>query len=84
MALMTSVDAQTVKLKTNCLLISITLGTSTATVERSFSCLRHIKTYIYLRSTMLHERLDDLAVISIEKSLSSQDDLVLKHTKIQG
>ena len=64
-----------------CLLIAMTLGTSTATVERSLSSLRHLKTY--LRSTMSQQRLDDLAILYIERDLSSQlwqsiNDLVLK------
>lgn len=48
---------------------ALTLGTSTATVERSFSSLRRIHTY--LRSTMTQGRLDDLAILSIERDLSS-------------
>ena len=38
---------------------------STATVERSFSSLRSLKTY--LRSTMSQQRLDDLAILYIER-----------------
>ena len=54
---------------------------ATATVERSFSSLRHIKTY--LRSTMSQERLDNLALLSIERELSSRlwdslDELVIE------
>ena len=43
------------------LLITMTLGTSTATVERSFSSLHRLKTY--LRSTMSQQRLHDLAIL---------------------
>ena len=62
-----------------CLLIAMTLGT--ATVERSFSSLQRVKTY--LRSTMSQQRLDDLAILYIERDLSSWlwlsiTDLVLK------
>ena len=53
-----------------CLVIAMTYGTSTATVERSFSSLHRIKTY--LRSTMSQERLDNLALLSIERELSSR------------
>lgn len=64
-----------------CLMVALTFGTSNATVERSFSSLRQIKTY--LRSTMSQERLDSLALLSIERSFSSRlwdclDDLVMK------
>ena len=37
---------------------------TSCSAERSFSCLRRLKTY--LRSTMLQERLSNLAIISIE------------------
>ena len=53
-----------------CLRIALTIGTSTATVERSFSSLRRIKTY--LRSTMAQQRLDSLALLYIERDLSSR------------
>ena len=43
-----------------CLLIVMTLGTSTATVEGSFSSLRRLK--MYLRSTMSQQRLDVLYI----------------------
>lgn len=61
--------------------IAMTFGVSTATVERSFSSLRRIKTY--LRSTMSQGRLDDLALLNIERQLSSKlwdclPNLVLK------
>ena len=49
--------------------IAMTFGISTATVERSYSSLRRIKTY--LRSTMSQDRLDDLALLNIERELSS-------------
>ena len=38
--------------------IALTIGTSTTSVERSFSSLRRLKTY--LRSTMTQERLNSL------------------------
>ena len=46
-----------------CFHIAVTLGTSTATVERSFSSLRQVK--IYLRSTMTQQRLNGLALLDI-------------------
>ena len=42
--------------------------------ERSFSCMRRIKTY--LRSTMLQERLNVVMVLHVHKQLT--DDLDLK------
>ena len=64
-----------------CLLIAMTLGTSTATVERSFSSLHRLKTY--LCSMMSQQRLDDLAILYIERDHSSLlwqsiNNLVLK------
>ena len=50
------------------LTIALTLGVSTATCERSFSNLKRTKTY--LRSTMSDSRMNDLAILSIEKDLS--------------
>ena len=37
---------------------------TSCSAERSFSCLRRLKTY--LRSTMLQERLSNLAIMSIK------------------
>ena len=54
---------------TKTLIIAMTFGTSTASVERSFSLLRRIKSY--LRSTMSQEQLDNLALLNIERDLSS-------------
>ena len=51
----------------------------TPSCERSFSCLKRLKSY--LRSTMSDERLNSLAVISIERDFSfslSLDDIVDK------
>ena len=48
--------------------IALTIVVSTAECERTFSALKRIKTY--LRSTMLNERLCDLAILSIEKEIS--------------
>jgi len=48
-----------------CLILTI-LSTSVS-VERNFSCLYRIKTY--LRNSMTEERLSSLATISIEKEL---------------
>ena len=52
----------------NSLTIALTLGVSTATRERSFSNLKRTKTY--LRSTMSDSRMNDLAILSIEKDVS--------------
>ncbi|KAJ8885506.1 hypothetical protein PR048_011704 [Dryococelus australis] len=53
--------------------IFATLPVSTATPERSFSTLRHLKTY--LRSTMGHDRFVDLAAVNIHRqiNLSSEE-----------
>ena len=47
--------------------VAMTIPVASATVERSFSVLKHIKTY--LRATMGQERLTHLAVLSIEREL---------------
>jgi len=49
--------------------IALTIAVSTAECERSFSALKRIKTY--LRSTMTEKRLTDLAILAIEKELTS-------------
>ena len=64
-----------------CLKIAMTFGVTSAPAERSFSSLRHIKTY--LRSTMGQERLSKLLLLYIENELSGElwncmDDIVLK------
>ena len=59
--------------------IALTIAVSTAHCERSFSALKHIKSY--LRSMMTQQRLVDLAILSIEKELSqslSLDNVVNK------
>ena len=53
--------------------ISMTIAVNTAHCERSFSALKWIKTY--LRSTMGEQRLTDLAILSIERELSSMISL---------
>lgn len=57
--------------------ILLTLPVSVATGERSFSKLKLIKNF--LRSTMLQERLSNLAIISIEKDVAKSlnyDDII--------
>ena len=59
--------------------IALTIVVTTSECERTFSALKRIKTY--LRSTMTNERLSDLAVLSIERDISSNlvlDDVVDK------
>ena len=53
--------------------ICMTIAIRTASCERSFSSLKQIKSY--LRSTMSEQRLTDLAIISIERELSSSVSL---------
>ena len=50
-----------------------TMAITTAPCEPSFSSLKRIKTY--LRSTMSDECLNSLAILSIERELSSKIDL---------
>lgn len=45
--------------------IAMTIPASTASPERSFSCLSRVKTYT--RTTMLNERLSAVSILSIEK-----------------
>ena len=60
------------ELVTACVLF-MTLLVTVATAERSFSKLKIIKTY--LRSTMSQERLDGLAIISIEHECAKDTTL---------
>ena len=53
--------------------IAMTIGVTSAECERCFSALKIIKTY--RRSTMNEDRLNDIAILSIEKDLSNQLDL---------
>jgi len=53
--------------------IVITVPVSSAGCERTFSCLRRLKNY--MRNRMTHERLNNLASISIEKKISKNLDL---------
>lgn len=53
------------------------MAVSNCSSERSFSCLKRIKTY--LRSTMSDSRLSDLAVLSIESDIANSisfDDII--------
>lgn len=53
--------------------IAITIGVTTAKCERCFSALKLIKTYH--RSTMNESRLNDIAILSIERDLAKELDL---------
>ena len=55
-----------------CLKLFLTICTSVASCERSFSKLKLIKNY--LRSTMSQERVTDLALLSIENSIAQTLD----------
>ena len=50
--------------------ISMTIVVSTAHRERSFSALKHIKTYV--RASFGEERLQNLSILAIEKKLASE------------
>jgi hypothetical protein len=53
----------------------LTIPVSSAQAERTFSCLKRVKTY--LRSTMLQQRLNNLCMLSIERELA--DSCLLKN-----
>lgn len=53
--------------------IAVTIPASSASCERTFSCLRRLKTY--LRNRMANNRLSDLAVLAVERSLANEIDL---------
>ena len=53
--------------------ICLTIAVTTAKCERTFSTLKRTKSY--LRSTMTEQRLTDLAILSIEKEMSSNINL---------
>ena len=52
--------------------IALTIVVTSASCERSFSALKRIKTY--LRSTMTEDRLNHVAILSIERDLSTNLD----------
>ena len=63
----------------------LTIPVSVATAERSFSKLKLIKSY--LRSTMSQERLNGLAIISIERELVRNldyDNLIKEFIEKEG
>ena len=53
--------------------IACTIPVTTAENERSFSCMKRVKTY--LRSTMDDDRLGDLATLSINRTRASKIDM---------
>ena len=55
--------------------IFLTIPTSSASAERSFSCLRRLKNY--LRSTMEQERLSALAILNSEQETPIDMDFVI-------
>ena len=55
--------------------VLLTMPVSTATAERSFSCLRRLKTY--LRSTTNETRLSSLALMNIHHDIPINSDNVL-------
>jgi len=57
--------------------IAITIPVSSAACERTFSCMKRIKSY--LRNSMLHDNLSSLSIIAIEKNeakLLNIDDII--------
>ncbi|KAL4127358.1 hypothetical protein QTP88_011532 [Uroleucon formosanum] len=62
--------------------IAITIPVSSAACERTFSCMKRIKSY--LRNSMLHDNLSSLSIIAIEKSeakLLNIDDIINNFTE---
>ena len=55
--------------------IAVTLPVTSVEAERSFSCLKLIKTH--LRTTMLDDRLSDIAVLSVHSQRANVLDLDL-------
>ena len=55
--------------------IAVTLPVTSVEAERSFSCLKLIKTH--LRTTMLDDRLSDIAVLSVHSQQANALDLDL-------
>lgn len=53
--------------------IAIIIPPSSAGMERTFSSLRQIKTY--LRNKIINSRLTDIAILSIEKNISKNLDM---------
>ena len=53
--------------------IGVTIPVSSAPCERTFSCMRHIKTY--LRNSMCNERLSNLSIMFIEKKIAKSLDI---------
>lgn len=53
--------------------IYLTIGTNSANAERSFNRLKNIKTYN--RSTMTQQRLNDIAILNIEKDCVNNLDM---------
>lgn len=65
--------------------IMLTIPITTASAERSFSKLKIIKNY--LRTTMIQERLSDLAIISIENEICENldyGDLIATFSEAKG
>ena len=54
-------------------IIAVTIPATSASAERSFSALKGIKTY--LRSTMTHDRISNLGVLTIERRRSGHLDM---------
>ncbi|MGH0166805.1 UNVERIFIED_CONTAM: hypothetical protein FKN15_002254, partial [Acipenser sinensis] len=53
--------------------IAITFPPSSAAAERTFSCIKCLKTY--LQNQMGNERLSDVAILTVESALAKQLDL---------
>jgi len=64
---------------------ALTIAVNTAQCERAFSTLKRVKSY--LQSTMNEQRLSDLAILSIERILSSNvslDDVATQFYCVDG
>ncbi|KAK0146901.1 repressor of the inhibitor of the protein kinase [Merluccius polli] len=62
--------------------VLLTMPVSTASAERSFSCLRRLKTY--LRNTMTDKRLSGLALMNIHHDIPIDSEAILREFDVTG
>jgi len=65
--------------------VALTIPISSATCERSFSCMRRIKNW--LRTSMEQDRFSNLAILNIESDMSNNinnNDILEKYNKIKN
>lgn len=62
--------------------VLLTMPVSTASAERSFNCLRRLKTY--LRNTMTDKRLSGLALMNIHHDIPIESEAILQEFNATG